>query len=492
MFTEKVCRKITGLSSSIWTGWKAYDNSDIWSRLVTWKLPLFQLVVQLPRAPLGFRVETASIMHLLGDPIDSVMSMLLTLAICQSRVEEAKKTCSVSGLDPSYTEYHRTWKALAIIMVSYDECGRPEKAADVCENYLDMRRHADFEDNFRTIYDEAANSLAADRTTKILPVFFAELIFIGGWLIALIKAASSEPGPGNWPNVESHSVAMSAMYLWVTSAVVIGSVIGASQTEGSMPRLLHRFEHDMATAQGEEARRPSAGGREETEWCLAGPERALHGGVYSWRPLKWREVPRQFGVDTKELCGYAATGLVPVSACYITAVLLSYFTPPKGVSCRHVAESFILGLWMISFCVEFIAERWLKKRHLFAVVFSKDVLFATSNVVVIFMVQSGLLNRCSCWSMFGLTGVNLPQHPDVTPILMHFVKRIAPWITFMAIFFQFLFCGMVLWKYSDAIRVFVQRDDGISNLGWDRVKREDKKPEQREAMTPFALLYRSR
>ena len=168
MLTEAVCRKITQTGTSIWSGWTPYPISEyvalehriwmpffedivirrqefgvpcwlhattfsIWTRIVTWKLPLFQLVAQLPRPPLGAGVETAVLVHLLGDPIDSMVSMLLTLSMCDTRAKQAKKICLASGVRPSHSEYHRTWKSLAIMMVSYDECGLPWKADGICK-----------------------------------------------------------------------------------------------------------------------------------------------------------------------------------------------------------------------------------------------------------------------------------------------------------------------------------------------------------------------
>jgi hypothetical protein len=132
MLTDAVCRKITRTNTSIWGG-TPYPISDVWNRIVIWKLPLFQLIAQFPRPPLGLGVEAATIIHLLGDPIDSMASMMLTLAMCSWRVVLAKKLCSDVGIKPSHPEYHRTWKALALIMVSYDECGRPEKVDDFRE-----------------------------------------------------------------------------------------------------------------------------------------------------------------------------------------------------------------------------------------------------------------------------------------------------------------------------------------------------------------------
>jgi hypothetical protein len=191
----------------------------------------------------------------------------------------------------------------------------------------------------RNVYEEAACTLAADRSTKTLPVVFAELIFIGGWLIALLKAASSDPNPNNWANVEAHSIAISALYLWVTSAVVMGSVIGVSQTEGSIPRLLHALEYHIADIRGNSARRPSAVDREQYGWCRTSTDRAVHGGVFCWRPSKWRQVPTEYGIGNGTLIAYSLISIFSVGMSFLTAILLSYFVPPQGPNCRHILES---------------------------------------------------------------------------------------------------------------------------------------------------------
>jgi hypothetical protein len=101
---------------------------------VTWKLPLFQLAVQFPRVPLGFNVETATIVHLLGDPIDTMTSVLFTLATCRSRARLAKETCNDAGMHENHRNYAFTWKALALIMVSYDECGKSHQVQGFCRD----------------------------------------------------------------------------------------------------------------------------------------------------------------------------------------------------------------------------------------------------------------------------------------------------------------------------------------------------------------------
>lgn len=200
-----------------------------------------------------------------------------------------------------------------------------------------MKTRGRFEHEIRHIYDEAAGSLAADRQTRILPVFLAELFFIGGWVISLIKAASSEPSPTNWVNVEAQSIAISALYLWVTSTVGLASVIGASQTEDAIPRILQTFEYNLSAFVGPQNRRPSMRRRLELCWCKRSIDRALCGGTYSWRPLRWH-TGSQLGWITRSAVAFSVVALVFVGCSFLISATLSYLVSPRGFSCRHIPE----------------------------------------------------------------------------------------------------------------------------------------------------------
>jgi hypothetical protein len=204
-----------------------------------------------------------------------------------------------------------------------------------------MKRKANFRDEIRHVYEETAASLAADRQTRTLPVVLAELFFIGGWVISLIKAASSEPNPTNWVNVEAQSIAISALYLWVTSTVVLASFIGASQTEDAMPRLLHGFEYHLAAFHTGRDRRPSMDERVDTNWCRRSVDRAVYGGTYSWRPMKWKIGPEAC-IRRRHLLVHSCIATLFVSCSLLVSAILSYLVPPQGLSCRHIAEIMVL------------------------------------------------------------------------------------------------------------------------------------------------------
>jgi hypothetical protein len=221
--------------------------------------------------------------------------------------------------------------------------------------------------------EETAGSLAADRQTRTLPVILSEIVFAGGWVISLVKAMSSEPNPTNWVNVEAQSIAISALYLWATSAIVLGSLIGASQTEDSIPRILESFEQKLGEICNGSKRQaccdhqcrcePSENDAteapavvdsldmnqglqdvdeaEETTCPQKSRKRAMNGGTYSWRPNKRDAFGIELKTSKRALLGHALIAILVVgSSCMISAIL-SFLVPPRGPSCRHIPETMV-------------------------------------------------------------------------------------------------------------------------------------------------------
>lgn len=120
--TQASCAAIAG------SDWKYYPAADIWTRLTTWKFPLLQLVASFPRPPLSFAVEFFVILHLLGDPIDTMKSLLAKMSGCQRTAEYWKTECKSALETPREGEEDCDWKALALITDAYCEWGEGEQA----------------------------------------------------------------------------------------------------------------------------------------------------------------------------------------------------------------------------------------------------------------------------------------------------------------------------------------------------------------------------
>ena len=120
--TQASCAAIAG------SGWIWYAGADIWTRLTTWKFPLLQLVASFPRPPLSIRVEFFVILHLLGDPVDTIKNLLLKLSTSQRMATYWREQYpKILGTSVENGE-DRDWKALALVTDAYGEWGEENQA----------------------------------------------------------------------------------------------------------------------------------------------------------------------------------------------------------------------------------------------------------------------------------------------------------------------------------------------------------------------------
>ena len=103
-------------------------NRDIWTRLTTWKFPLLQLVASFPRPPLSFWVEFFVILHLLGDPINTMKNLLVKMLKCQEIAEYWRNECEMLLEKPPGEDEDRDWKALALLTDAYGEWSKDDEA----------------------------------------------------------------------------------------------------------------------------------------------------------------------------------------------------------------------------------------------------------------------------------------------------------------------------------------------------------------------------
>lgn len=89
----------------------------------------------------------------------------------------------------------------------------------------------------------------------------------------------------------------------------------------------------------------------------------------------------------------------------------------------------------------------------------------TVAITVFFSVR--VLNCCECYTKWGQTGLALPGTPAVKEILNRRLLGAYLGLAVSSIVFQFIVVPFLIHcLYGNAIRVFTQRDDGLSNREW--------------------------
>lgn len=242
-------------------------------------------------------------------------------------------------------------------------------------------------------------ALAADRSTKFLPMIVAQIIFIGAVALALFRAIASAgdnaQGDALYDKLQAHSIALSAQYFWIMPAVFLSSVIGVSQTEAAIPRILRRFQKDLDSMQ---LQMPNDG-LEDVQ------RRILQGGVYSWQPsssIAWTSQP----CPADKIHAWLPYPILLLGT--VTGMLLSAFVPPDGFDCRHDGEICICAAWIFSAlidhplsysCPPADCQRTGSNSStiLLWATIAKDTVITCAITVGVVVMQIGIFNRCACY-----------------------------------------------------------------------------------------------
>ena len=298
-------------------------------------------------------------------------------------------------------------------------------------------------------------------------------------------ANNNVAGSSVYINVEAHSIAFTCLCLWIIPAVMLGSVIGVSQTRSSFSDILRRFEHDLMhfdTSLAEKVKTLNE--------CLGQTEtRKVCGGIYSWQPGRLAKEsedehkgrnPPDFGRKDWSAAAARSTknfpskiGLLPLSIMLtgtIASLLISGYVPPDGIDCRQITEVLIVLIWFASALCNSLLLRMFRvnkfgtNKKLFWLTYTKDLIATGLTMGGIVIVQVGILNRPICWTKWGRTGLALPQAYSISRVLNARLDNLYPAVTVTAVVVEFLLVPvLVWWRYRSAFRVFVQRDDGTSN-----------------------------
>ncbi|KAL8992638.1 MAG: hypothetical protein Q9169_006944 [Polycauliona sp. 2 TL-2023] len=476
----------------------------------------------------------------MGDPIDTAKNLLRKVAACQKMAEFWKRECKCLLEPPDKDdEDHqedlndKNWKALTLVADAYGEWQQSDAATRILHTALSSSTGTPpVQAKITEAVRITARALAADRSTKLLPIIVAEFLFIATIGIGMGKTTSGArkrtSGDPLFVNVEAHSVAFSALYFWILPAVFMGALIGVSQTEDAIPRILRRFQVDMerllstlgnqSSIATDEVRLRLAGEVKILNECfekdreIKRQERMYKGGIYSWQPSKWqlqmpvfstslngestpvttvespsRRAPRTNAPLRSFIHRTATSLLLRIKKCrtqdivpyaivmlgLLTGIIISSLVPPAGwVDCRRIAEVLLVVAWVISalldnfFSYVFpMSSDWAP--WLFWATFVKDLLMTIATAGGIVVTVVGVMNSCPCYTNWGRIGLALPERPDLARMLMHGIDKVYPSILFTSMGIELLAIpAFICFRHRYALRVFIQRDDRTSNAVW--------------------------
>ena len=265
--TFKGCNAICGPKQTWYT--------DVGPRLTIWLIPILLLLANVELSPLDKR-NYCAILHLLGDPIDSIWSLLHKLDSWDWCCRGAAR---LQGLCSSCQ------RVIGTVLAGFEEVQGPRIKSDTYFDAVLKQRslHMSFSEWRRT-----ALQLADARTDELGRIVFAFMLYILQPVGAFVPEVGGVP-----PGPPGGRIATGVLLSWLVPAILLSNLVGNLSSR--------RTAHDFLA---EFARRTSEEGFEHLEShsvflpsfpSLARARTSTYfdslgwaGGIYTYRPWKAR------------------------------------------------------------------------------------------------------------------------------------------------------------------------------------------------------------
>ena len=398
------CERLCGASRAWYT--------DVGPRLAVWLIPSFLLIGNLELSPLG-KQRFFAILHLLGDSIDSLGSLIDKLASWDHCFRVAARRGYCSRCTRTIATIYAGFEELEGARVSRERphINDPERqAAPQNDIYYDLDTLAeryDLTGRFQA-WRVTAVELANSRTNGFLRTGLAIVLYvfqiIGGFVAVVGGAPSSPPGG---------RIATSVLLSWLLPTVLLSNVVGTFSSRYTARDILTRFDE---TAGIQPAGRLHSSNP---------PDGALawSGGIYTFRPWKYSDRKAQnksmSSRHKREMILIQLLSILPAFIGIVGACLILWNLIPNGFNCRHTWTIAVFFAWLASAFITRVSytPAFATGKHHWYFVLAKDALIAVPTVAVMFLSGSGLFNTCKCWSgylYYRTPRVSLNTHPFFT------------------------------------------------------------------------------
>jgi hypothetical protein len=369
------CREMCGADF----GWYA----DIGPRLSTWLIPVFLLLSNMEVSPLDKR-RYLMILHLLGDPIDSLWSLLLKLEAWSRCYYLAVKSYGLSDAI-QVRNVATVLGALEDLVGFYDNPG---------EVYMRLKALSTVDaQHFDNSVARTAQQLADSRTDDRLRTLLATALYI----YQLISAFVTTVGGGS-TSPPGGRIGITMFMTWIVPSILLSNAIGGFTSRQTCYSILEVFVQDVTRHQDGwptvQKIAPSLLDYHSVEHYFE--NLAWTGAVYSYRPKK--VLVFGAGSHDKSPLLLVILAAVPIATASLIASLILWNTPPIAINCRNILIFVITGLVFLSALFTQISSSFFSGARHWHITLAKDTLLGVPSVILIFLACAGRFNSCWCWS----------------------------------------------------------------------------------------------
>lgn len=420
------CEKLCGRRH----GW----YTDIGPRLSAWLIPILLLISNVELSPLDKR-KFLAILHLLGDPLDSIWSLIHKIDSwdrCYDMADQYQGVCEGCK------------QVIATVFAGFEEIEGPLFTPDTrCNAFVSKRDLATHFEQWR----RTAVKLADSRTNEFPRTCLAILLY----LYQLVAVFVNEVGGGN-SSPPGGRIATGVLLSWLIPTALLSNAVGNFPSRRTCYDIIYDFAKQMNVSPGVSesgsVRSPPFSRLSRT--CTTGYFDALgwSGGIHSFRPWKsWYAKTGQGRLRAQVVFGLAFS---PVCISMVGAFILLWVSLPVGLNCRHTWVIGISLAWLTSASLtrlSYSARLVTGKQHWYLVL-TKDFLIAAPSLAIIFLSACGLFNSCYCWSGSFYYGENAHVLLNSDPIWNVMDHTVFPLIVGVCVALQLAMfsASLVVWR----------------------------------------------
>lgn len=448
------------------SGPNPYPLLDIQKRVATWLIPLFLLIGSMQFAPLGWKNVGCVIVHLVSDPNSCFESLLSRL----HALKEHSKHCQRISWLPV-----RVRHAVAAIVAAREECDvhieayaphATKTSSSTGDLYDDLQIYLGHtlqptpkQQSRRNACVQAANELSDTRICTMSKAIFGTVNYM-----AVVIAAFLHVQDGEFNNRTGHSMAAAMLYSWLLPTVNLSALLGTFVNKRSAEDALFRLEQAFTRIETEELSGPwnqhdlrtiipqvSPPAANETNLS----DKQIHSAhCYSGGNPTFRPHQSDWGATTSL---NRLLSNLPTSISTLSAALISYTSPTRGLGCRSLWFLCIFTGWLLSYAITALLRRTVPSARLqWKIILIKDTIFFPFQISGLFGGFVGWFNSCFCWSAVFSLGrdrayVLVNQEEEI--------RRLArsdwPALTCLALGFQLLLFVWVWWWYKEGVYLYI-------------------------------------
>lgn len=430
--------------------------TDIGPRLSIWLFPILLLLGNVELSPLD-RGKYSAVLHLLGDPIDSLWSLLHKFEVWQQ--------CATLTARHYPLLCPKCQRVAASVLAVHEEVFGPRFDAEECLQML--KQEHDISKEFNE-WRRAAVRLADGRTNEITRTILAIILYFFQLVAAFVpKVGGTAPGP------PGGRIATGVLLSWLVPVVLLSNVAGNLTSHRTAHDILVDFAAKTGASQYEIVDQHSALLPQSYRFgrtLVTDHSQSLNwsGSYYTYRPWKsWNRRRRNPLPTRRSLLLSLATSSVFFG--FVGAMLVLWYQLPPGLNCRHV---WVLGVTLF-WCLSTVFTSTTNKPTLatglyhWRLTLFKDAWVAFPSLTIIFLSAVGLFNFCWCWSgPFQYAGVG--RVPLLEKFYIQNAKSIYPTIVGITLCLRgtLVIAVMVSWRKAIRLLRWSERD---RRQAWDQV-----------------------